>query len=63
MLEIMIQDFTSNSFFPFDSEASQDPLVHGFISSARLNDFIQSVKINIIQRLLPGLNKPGYEER
>ncbi|KAI8877015.1 hypothetical protein K501DRAFT_199160 [Backusella circina FSU 941] len=62
MLEIMIEDFTSNSFYPFDSETSQDPLVHGFISSARLNDFIQSVKINIIQRLLPGLNKPGYEE-
>ncbi|EIE88334.1 hypothetical protein RO3G_13045 [Rhizopus delemar RA 99-880] len=60
MLEIMTDDYTSASFFPND--LSKDPLVHGFISTNRFHDFIKSIKLNIIQRLIPGLNKPGYED-
>ena len=37
-------------------------MVHAFISSSRFNDFIKTFKLNIIQKLIPGLNKPGYED-
>ncbi|KAG1474926.1 hypothetical protein G6F56_000038 [Rhizopus delemar] len=58
--EVLTEDYTSASFFPND--LSQDPLVHGFISTHRFHDFIKLIKLNIVQRLIPGLNKPGYEE-
>lgn len=59
-MDIATEDYTSASFFPND--LSNDPLVHGFISSNRFHDFIKTVKLNIIQRLIPGLNKPGYDD-
>ncbi|KAI8647333.1 PI31 proteasome regulator N-terminal-domain-containing protein [Parasitella parasitica] len=60
--EITIEDYTSNSFFPYNASTSDQPLIHGFISSTRFNDFIMAYKLNILQRLIPGLNKPGYED-
>ncbi|KAG0172140.1 hypothetical protein DFQ30_011120 [Apophysomyces sp. BC1015] len=60
-LDIAVQDYTSSSFFPYE-KSDEKPLVHGFISSHRLNDFIVLFKINILQKLIPGLHKPGYEE-
>ncbi|CEG68448.1 hypothetical protein RMATCC62417_04706 [Rhizopus microsporus] len=60
VLDIATDDYTSASFFPND--LSNDPIVHGFISSNRFHDFIKTVKLNIIQRLIPGLNKPGYDD-
>ncbi|KAI8582293.1 hypothetical protein K450DRAFT_228276 [Umbelopsis ramanniana AG] len=59
--EVHTEDYTSPSFYPYTS-STQEPLVNGFISSSRLNDFISLFKINILQKLIPGLNKPGYEE-
>jgi proteasome inhibitor subunit 1 (PI31) len=61
MFDISIEDYTSASFFPCET-SSDRPLVHGFISSNRFEDFIKAYKLNILQRLIPGLNKPGYED-
>uniref|UniRef100_A0A1D1YET9 Proteasome inhibitor PI31 subunit n=1 Tax=Anthurium amnicola TaxID=1678845 RepID=A0A1D1YET9_9ARAE len=62
-LEVITDDYTSPSFFPFTTEKyNVDPIVHGFISTSRIKDFTNIYKINIIQKLIPGLNKPGYEE-
>jgi proteasome inhibitor subunit 1 (PI31) len=36
--------------------------VHGFISSNRVADFISQFKLQIIQKLIPGLRKDGYLE-
>ncbi|KAI9486556.1 MAG: PI31 proteasome regulator N-terminal-domain-containing protein [Benjaminiella poitrasii] len=60
-VDITTEDYTSASFFPY-SASNEKPLVHGFISSNRFEDFIKNFKLNIIQRLMPGLNKPGYED-
>ncbi|KAI9300363.1 PI31 proteasome regulator N-terminal-domain-containing protein [Cunninghamella echinulata] len=61
-LEISPADYTSSSFYPYALSSSDQPLVNGFISSTRFNDFLLLYKINIIQRLIPGLTKPGYTE-
>ncbi|KAI8979785.1 PI31 proteasome regulator N-terminal-domain-containing protein [Mycotypha africana] len=61
ILDVLTEDYTSESFYPYDS-TKNEPLVHGFISSSRFEDFIKSYKLNILQRLIPGLNKPGYED-
>ncbi|KAL9543532.1 hypothetical protein PS6_009231 [Mucor atramentarius] len=61
-LDIITEDYTSSSFFPFDASTSDQPLIHAFISSNRFEDFIKAYKLNILQRLIPGLNKPGYED-
>ncbi|KAI8098696.1 PI31 proteasome regulator N-terminal-domain-containing protein [Halteromyces radiatus] len=60
-LELNPADYTSSSFYPYSKDSDQ-PLVHGFISTSRFNDFLILYKINIIQRLIPGLTKPGYTE-
>ncbi|PWN52032.1 hypothetical protein IE53DRAFT_385578 [Violaceomyces palustris] len=39
-----------------------EPLLNGFISISRLKDLISGIKLQVIQRLVPGLRKPGYEE-
>lgn len=61
----------SESFFPYspgdgeeeeESGGSRRKLRDGFISESRMTDLATLVKINIIQKLIPGLNKPGYEE-
>jgi proteasome inhibitor subunit 1 (PI31) len=36
--------------------------VHGFISSNRVADFTSQFKLQIIQKLIPGLRKDGYLE-
>ncbi|KAG0348909.1 hypothetical protein BG004_003741 [Podila humilis] len=63
-LELQAKDFTSPSYFPFSSstDTERDPLWNGFISRSRINDLISQYKINIIQQLIPGLSKPGYQE-
>lgn len=62
-LDISTSDFISSSFFPHEL-AAQDaaPLVHGFISSNRVADFVSQFKLMIIQKLAPGLRKEGYQE-
>ncbi|KAF9152468.1 hypothetical protein BG015_005230 [Linnemannia schmuckeri] len=63
-LDIQVKDFTSPSYFPFTTrtEIDKDPLWNGFISRSRINDFIGQFKVKIIQQLIPGLSKPGYQE-
>jgi len=62
-LEIPIADFTSESAFPYDASSSNaSPLVHVFITSARVDDLISSFKLKILQKLIPSLQKEGYEE-
>ncbi|OJT11671.1 Proteasome inhibitor PI31 subunit [Trametes pubescens] len=63
-LDISTSDFTSPSFFPHDLSASDaPPLVHGFISSNRIDDFISQLKLSTLQKLMPGLRKDGYTEQ
>jgi len=62
-LDISTNDFTSPSFFPFDAKAGNPPpLIHGYISSNRVSDFISQLKLKIIQNIMPGLHKEGYSE-
>ncbi|KAF4619950.1 hypothetical protein D9613_005360 [Agrocybe pediades] len=62
-LDISTNDFTSPSFFPHDPSAPDaQPLVHGFISSNRITDLISQLKLKIVQKLVPGLQKEGYTE-
>lgn len=63
-LDIPTADFTSPSFFPHDlSAADKSPLVHGFISSNRVQDFMSQLQMMIVQKLIPGLRKEGYQEQ
>jgi len=62
--EITTKDFFSESFFPYDTKDNHGnkSLEQGFISSSRITDLINEFKVQIIQKLIPGLHKPGYEE-
>lgn len=62
--EVNISDYFSPSFFPWpnSSSNSSEPLVNGFISSSRVKDLTNTFKIQIVQRLIPGLRKDGYQE-
>ena len=55
------EDFTSASFFPWNKDEGQD-IVRGFIGENRLKDLAGLFKINILQKLIPGLSKSGYSE-
>jgi len=62
-LDISTNDFVSPSFFPHDlTSADAQPLVHGFIASNRITDFMTRFKLQIVQNLIPGLRKDGYSE-
>ncbi|KAL7275307.1 hypothetical protein RUND412_001750 [Rhizina undulata] len=75
--EVVTNDFLSESFFPYTAQElagenqsgdaappryTSPPLENGFISASRITDLAILVKINIVQKLMPGLVKPGYEE-
>ncbi|KAI0693556.1 PI31 proteasome regulator N-terminal-domain-containing protein [Cytidiella melzeri] len=63
-LDISTNDFTSPSFYPHNlSAADASPLVHGFISSNRVTDFVSQYQMVIVQKLIPGLRKDGYTEQ
>ncbi|KAI9265274.1 PI31 proteasome regulator N-terminal-domain-containing protein [Phascolomyces articulosus] len=61
-LDIDTSHFTSNGFFPYNPRESKDPLVHGFISTSQFQELVNLFKINILQRIIPGLQKPGYDD-
>ncbi|KIJ37369.1 hypothetical protein M422DRAFT_50439 [Sphaerobolus stellatus SS14] len=62
-LDVQTGDYTSNSFYPYTpGQSDAQPVVHGFISSNRVKDFIDAFKLNIVQKLVPGLRKEGYSE-
>ncbi len=69
--ELQTSDYTSASYWPFPSAppsssssaaSASEPLVNGFISSSRLKDFVLAYKQLIVQKLVPGLRKDGYDE-
>jgi hypothetical protein len=61
--DIETKDFTCESFFPYTADDEERKrLEEAFISENRMKDLANLVKINILQKLIPGLYKPGYEE-
>ncbi|CAN9311847.1 unnamed protein product [Alternaria alternata] len=58
--EVTTKDYISESQLPFS--VSEDASNRGRVAEGRLNDLGSLLKISIIQKLAPGLNKPGYEE-
>ncbi|KAI1296382.1 hypothetical protein EDD11_007348, partial [Mortierella claussenii] len=63
-LEIEVKDFTSASYYPYTTatDVTKDPLWNAFLSRSRINDLIAQFKVRVIQQLIPGLSKPGYQE-
>jgi len=59
--DIVVRDFLSESFYPYSAGDGAAKLEDGFISTSRMQDLANLVKINIVQKLVPGLHKPGYE--
>ena len=59
--DINTEDFTSAGFFPWNKDTGQS-IIGGFIGEYRLVDLAGLFKINILQKLIPGLSKPGYVE-
>ncbi|EMD95814.1 hypothetical protein COCC4DRAFT_124085 [Bipolaris maydis ATCC 48331] len=66
--ELTTKDYLSESQLPFSvpegtsTEDASQKLQDLFISPGRLNDLGSLLKISVIQKLAPRLNKPGYEE-
>lgn len=66
--EIVAKEFLSESSFPLElpedisTEEAVSKLEGLFISDGRLSDFSSLLKVKIIQKLAPGLNKEGYED-
>ncbi|KAI1656765.1 PI31 proteasome regulator N-terminal-domain-containing protein [Daldinia decipiens] len=71
-VEVTIKDFISNAALPvriaIDGDGVEDrsnlpqTLQNVFISGSRIEDLASLIKINIVQKLLPSLQKEGYEE-
>lgn len=70
--EVTPRDYVSSSALPLriniDADGNEDrsdltsKLQNVFISPERLADLARLLKINIIQKLIPGLQKEGYED-
>ncbi len=69
-VDFHIKDYISESAFPFtlspssadDQNQSVRALQDVFISPGRISDLSSLFKLQIIQKLAPGLRKEGYEE-
>lgn len=66
-VNLPIKDFVSESSFPYTTPSEGEneitlSLRKLFISAGRLTDAATLLKIQIIQKLAPGLRKEGYEE-
>lgn len=62
LFDIKTEDYTSAGFFPWTAGNGQH-IVNGFIGENRLKDLVSLFKINILQKLIPGLSKSGYTEQ
>lgn len=63
--EVKAQDFISEGSLKEATSINPDrksALRNSFISNGRLEDFASLFKINIIQKLAPGIQKAGYED-
>ena len=58
--DFVTNDYTSPSFFTHAYDMND--LAQGYIGASRIRDLASLLKINILQRLLPGLSKTGYTE-
>ncbi|KAJ4368302.1 hypothetical protein N0V83_006658 [Neocucurbitaria cava] len=67
--DVTLRDYLSESTLPItisediSNEDAAKKLQDLFISEGRLNDLGALLKISVIQKLAPGLQKQGYEER
>lgn len=68
--DVKVQDFISDGNLPASptTDAASDPdaedmIINIFISIGRLSDLGSMLRISIIQKLIPGLRKEGYEEQ
>lgn len=61
-LEIKAQDYISENSLKDAKKEDADSVRNAFISNGRMEDFSSLLKLNIIQKLIPGLRKEGYEE-
>ena len=66
--DIAVREFISESSLPFSvqpstSESDATNSLQGvFITAGRIGDFSALVKIQLLQKLIPGLQKEGYQE-
>ncbi|KAL1987841.1 hypothetical protein VTN96DRAFT_2244 [Rasamsonia emersonii] len=61
--DLPVKDYISESALPLTlTSDSASTLRDVFISTSRLDDLISLFKINVIQKLAPGLYKEGYED-
>ncbi|EEH34079.1 hypothetical protein PAAG_05128 [Paracoccidioides lutzii Pb01] len=63
--DLPVKDYISESSLPLSKSASAETsrsLEQIFISPSRLTDLISLFRINVIQKLVPGLQKEGYED-
>lgn len=67
-LDLLVKDFVSPSSLPYTSPPSDGmneatlSLRKIFISAGRMTDAASLLKLQIIQKLAPGLSKEGYED-
>ena len=68
MADMLAKDYVSEGSLPYTASSEQGPseatqaLRAVFISAGRLTDAASMLKLQIIQKLAPGLRKVGYEE-
>ncbi|KAI5212063.1 hypothetical protein AUEXF2481DRAFT_191 [Aureobasidium subglaciale EXF-2481] len=62
-LDVKAADYTSEASTPFTLEQPHARnLFNLFISNGRLSDYGSLMRINIVQKLMPSLQKEGYQE-
>lgn len=61
-VEIKAEDYISQNSLKDVQLGDTDSLRHAFISNGRIEDLSSLLKASIIQKLIPGLRKEGYEE-
>lgn len=63
-LEVKAEDYTSEGSLKDvkSGDGSSVNLQNAFISQGRMSDLSSLVRLNIIQKLAPGIHKEGYEE-
>lgn len=66
--EVKMGEWVSDGNLPFErpegmsKEDAQKKLIETFVSVGRLSDFGSLMRVQLIQKLVPGLQKEGYEE-
>lgn len=61
-VEVKAQDYISENSLKSSAKDNIESLKHSYISSGRIEDLADVIKNGIVQKLIPGLSKEGYEE-